>query len=146
MGQGDRPRLINGKGTALVCVILTGYVAALTFRSAFSQSPHHSPWIFSTDFLPVWAFWTVNIAFYVYFLWLCLAFWSALRGKERILVVGWMPGLILSPIQGRVSAPLAAAIQYLKAFSIAVSFLAAGLILLEVVARDQGSSENPIIR
>ncbi len=42
-----------------------------------------------------------------------------------------MPSLVLSPIQGRVSTRLAAAFQYVETISIALSFLAAVLIVRE---------------
>ena len=73
----------------------------------------------------------VNVALYAWLLWLCVVFPRALQGKQRVLVAGWVPGVLLSPIQGMVSASLAAASQHVKAASIMVAFLAAVAILIE---------------
>ncbi len=62
---------------------------------------------------------------------LCIAFPLSLKGKERILVAGWIPGVLLSPVQGLVTMPLTVAIQYLKAVTMMVSLLAAVAILVE---------------
>jgi hypothetical protein len=130
--QQDQPRLIGSRFTAVIAVILTGYVAAVTFRSAFWQHPHHFRWFLSLGrLLPPWAVLTANVALCASFIYLCVAFPRGLRGKERVLVAGWVPGVLLSPVQGLVSESLAAAIQYFKAGSIMVAFLAAVAILVE---------------
>jgi hypothetical protein len=124
--QEKKPQLINNRFAAAIGVILTGYITALTLRAAFRQSPHHFHWILPLDqLLPAWAVLTANVALYAWLLWLCIVFPRALQGKERILVAGWVPGVLLSPIQGMVSVSLAAAIQYVKAASIMVAFGAA---------------------
>jgi hypothetical protein len=71
-------------------------------------------------------------------------FFRALQGKERVLFAGWMPGIFLSPIQGWVSMSFAAAIQYVKAASISVAFVAAVLILLDAPPRDQAPSDGGV--
>jgi hypothetical protein len=81
--------------------------------------------------LPARATLAVNVALYAWLLWLCVVFPRALHGKERVLVAGWVPGILLSPIQGVVSASLATVIQHVKAASIMVAFFAAMAILLE---------------
>ena len=132
MKEQDQPRLIGSRFSAVIAVILTGYVAAVTFRSTFWQHPHHFRWILSLGrLLPPWAALTANVALYASLIFLCVAFPRSLRGKERVLVAGWVPGVLLSPVQGLVSESLAAVIQYLKAGSIMVAFLAAVAILLE---------------
>jgi hypothetical protein len=113
-------------------MVFTGYVAGLALRAAFRQSPHHFHWILPLDhLLPPRGVWAVNVAFFVCLFYLCIAFPLSLRGKERVLVAGWVPGVLLSPIQGIVSASLATAIQYVKAVSMVIAFVAAVLILLE---------------
>lgn len=126
------PRLIGNKFTAAIGVVLTGYVAALTLRAAFWQSPHHFHWLLPVGtFLPARATLAVNVAFYAWVLWLCIVFPRALHGKERVLVIGWVLSFLLSLIQGLVSASLAALIQYVRAASIMVGFFAAVAILIE---------------
>jgi hypothetical protein len=135
--QKHTPRLIRNRLTAVVGLILTGYIAVLTFGAAFSQAPHHSHSLLPLDsVLPAWALWVVNVVFYGYLLWLCVAFSRAVRGMERILIAGWVPGVLLSPIQSVVSISLAAAIQYVKAFGISVAFVAAVFILVEGLAHN----------
>jgi len=48
-----------------------------------------------------------------------------------MLIAGWIPCLLLSPVQGVVPMPIAAAIQYVKAVSIMIAFFAAVAILLD---------------
>lgn len=73
----------------------------------------------------------VNLAFYAWLVWLCVVFPRALHGKERVLAIGWALSLLLSLIQGLVSASLAAFIQYVSAASIMVALFAAIAILIE---------------
>src|SRR5690349_1501029 len=50
------PRLIGGRFTAAIGVVVTGYVAALTLRAAFWQSPHHFHWPLAVGTSwPAWA-------------------------------------------------------------------------------------------
>jgi hypothetical protein len=126
-------------------VVLTGYVAALTLRAAFWQSPHHFHWLLPVDaLLPARATLVVNVALYAWVLWLCVVFPRALHGKERVLVLGWVPGLLLSPIQGLVSVSLAALIQYVKAASIMVAFFAAVAILVEGPVSGNSASDTNV--
>jgi uncharacterized membrane protein len=145
MDELGKPRLITDRFTAAVSVILTGYVTVLTLRSALWQAPHHRHWILQLDYLlPPWAVLVANVALYAWILWLSIAFPRALQGKEWFLAAGWVPGLLLSPIQGMVSASLAAAIQYAKAVSIMVAFVAAIAILVEGPQKDTTASDGAV--
>jgi hypothetical protein len=84
----------------------------------------------------------INAAFYGYVLWLCVVFFVIAKGKERILVAGWGPDLLLNPIKGVVSAPAVGAIRQFQAVSLAIAFLAALSIFLEIAARDKLSPES----
>ena len=96
--QEQKFRLISSRFTAAIAVILTGYIAARTFRAAFWQLPHRFHWIIQLDYLlPPWAVLTANLAFYALLLFMCIAFPRSLRGKERFPVAGWVPGVLLSP-------------------------------------------------
>ncbi len=126
------PRLIGSRFSAAIGVVLTGYVAALTLRSAFRQSPHHFHWLLPVDtFLPARATLVVNVAFYAWLLWLSIVFPWAARGKEHVLVIGWALSLLLSLIQGLVRPSLAALIQDVRATSMTVAFFAVMAILIE---------------
>ena len=123
-------------------MLLTSYIAAITFRAAFWQIPHRFHWIIQLDYLlPPWAVLTANLAYYALLLFACIAFPRSLRGKERFLVAGWVPGVLLGPIQGLVSASLADAIQYVKAGSIMVALFAAVVILIEGPVDDEAEVE-----
>ena|SRR6266851_4209037 len=138
-------RLIRNKSSALAGLLLTGFLAVMTFRAAFSHSPRNSYWLLPLDFLlPRWPLLVVNVAFYTYLLWLCVAFFRTAQGKERVLVAGWVPGILLSPVQSLVSISAAADIQYVKAASIAVALVAAVLILLEGPADDDAQPDNSV--
>jgi hypothetical protein len=93
--------------------------------------------------LPSWLNTPVNVVFYGYLLWLCFWFFRAARGKERIVVAGWCPGLILGPFKHFVSDADISVIQYVEAVSIAVAFVAAVLILIE--SRPAPSSVTPSV-
>lgn len=140
--QKQKPRLIGSRFSAVVGVVLTGYIAALTLRSAFWQSPHRFHWLLPLDtWLPARATLVLNIAIYVGLFWLCFVFPRELQGKERVLVAGWVPGVLLSPFQGIVSVALALAIQYVKAASILVAFFAAVAILVEGPRIDNAAND-----
>lgn len=138
-GRSDRQGLIRDRRDALIALALTGIIATMTFRAAFLPSPHHSHWLVPLVFsLPVWALWAVNVAFYGYLVWLCVVFFRVAIGKERVLVAGWFLLILLSPIQSLVSTSAAAAIQYIKAVSIAVALVAALLLVIERANWRQG--------
>lgn len=141
----QKPRLIGDRFTAAIGVVLTGSVAIQTLRSVFWQSPHHFHWLLPLGtLLSSRATLAVNVALYAWLLWLCVVFPRALHGKERVLVAGWVPGVLLSPIQGMVSASVSAAIQHVKAASIMIAFFAAVAILLEGPVADGAPPEGTV--
>jgi hypothetical protein len=143
--QKQWPRLIGSRFSAAVGVVLTGYVAALTLRAAFRQSPHHFHWLLPVDtFLPARATLAVNLVFYACIVWLCIVFPRALHGKERVLALGWALSLLVSLIQGLVSASLGAFIQYVRAASMMVAFFAAVAILIEGPTRNTAPSDEAV--
>jgi hypothetical protein len=82
--------------------------------------------------MPKWAVVTVNLFLYAYLLWLCVVFFRAAQGKERILVGGWIPGILLGPVRHVLPTSAALAIQYIDCVSIAIAFAGAVLVLREV--------------
>ena len=96
--------------------------------------------------LPAWAVLMGNVVIYGWILWLCIIFPRVLQGNERVLVAGWVPSLALGPIQGLMSVSLATAIQYVKAASMMVAFIAAVVILVQgsgmrIAPSDRGVSQ-----
>ena len=88
----------------------------------------------------------VNVAFYAYLLWLCIVFFRTAQGKERILVAGCFPGILLTPLQSLVSTTTATSIRYIEAASIAVAFVAAVWIMLEGTGREFPPSDSGVLR
>jgi len=139
----DKSGLIRDRLTAIGAVVLTGFVAAASFRAAFNSAPYHWQPFFHLGALPRWAQLSIDVAFYAYLLWLWVIVFSIAKSKERIWVAGWGPGLLLNPLKVVVSSPPGVtAIRQVQALSLAVAFLAAVSIFLEAEARDKASPES----
>src|SRR5713101_4615081 len=86
---------IRTRTAAVVAVVWTGLVAAMTFRRVFFSPPHHyhPHWLVDWSFiLPRWALLPLNLALYAAMIWLCIAIFLEAQGRERTLVAGWYPG------------------------------------------------------
>jgi hypothetical protein len=145
-----KPGLIHTKRDAVIALCLTGFVAALTvwnavsrsFRGVAYRSQHGLPWILDLRFmLPTRAAVAVNVGFYIYLLYLGVAFYRMAQGKERILVAGWFVGIFLGPVQLLASVS-AATIDYLQSAGILVAFVAAVYILVEMFAGDNSRLDD----
>jgi hypothetical protein len=133
--------LIRTRLHAEVIVLATAFVAALSIRRAFSHAPYNTEWGFPlSSMLPEWGGVTVYLAFYAYLLWLCVAFFWEAQGKERVVVGCYFIPILLSPLQHVVSPAAADAIQYFKAGNLLAAFVAAMLVLVQLLARDKVQS------
>jgi hypothetical protein len=135
--ENDRPGFIRTRRAAIVSAALTGFVAAVTFRNVFFFPPHHrrSHWFLDAGFiLPKWALLPLNFAFYAYLIWLCIVFFRAAQGRERTLVVGWCPGILLDPLSALFPS-VAETVQFFDAVGITVAFIASVLIVREFPGR-----------
>lgn len=134
--ENDRRGFIRTRRAAIVGATLTGFVAAMTFRSVFFP-PHHyrSHWFLDAGFiLPKWALLPLNFAFYAYLIWLCIVFFRAAQGRERTLVAGWCPGILLDPL--RILFPsLTETVQFFDVVGITVAFITSVLIVREFPRR-----------
>jgi hypothetical protein len=133
MEEGDhKPGLIRSRRAATIALLLTWAFAILTFRGVFRLPAHGSPWILPFDFVqPRWLFVALNVAFWGYLLWASVILLRMARGKERVLVAGWVCSFPLGLSQHLVPLSVAVAIQYVKAAGMIVAFVAAVLILIE---------------
>ena len=141
MEQGkNKSGLINNRRSAAIALCLTGFIAAQSFRAAFSHAPSNRHWLLPLDFmsLPIWVIAIVNLAFYVYLLWVGVVLYRIARAKERIVIAGWFSVFLLSPVQNLASTRNAAAIQWVKAAGMGVAFLAATYILWKSPAATEG--------
>jgi hypothetical protein len=103
----------------------------MTFRAAFSQSDNKYHWLVDLDFLlPTWAAAAINLAFWLYLVWVGTMFYRHAQGKERLLIAGWST-ILLSPIKYFVSLSASAGIAYFETFGMVVAFLAAVCIVLQ---------------
>jgi hypothetical protein len=127
---------IRTRRAALIALCVTGYIAALSFWSLFSDAPHKTFWFVGPGLLPSWIVVPANVAFYAYLLWVGVALYRITNGKELILIVGYFTDIVLGPIQNLVSASAVNAIQYVKAFGMTAAFLAALCIFIERVSDD----------
>src|SRR5271170_6246833 len=105
MGQEQlKDRLIHTRRGAVIVLCSTGYVAALSFRNLLVQSQHEPPLLIDSHFpLPSWAAAGINLAFYVCLIWGFAELYRNARGKERVLVGGWVTSFFLGLIQYIVS-------------------------------------------
>ena len=135
--------LISNRRNAAIAVCLTGFVAVQSFRGAFSQAPHNPDWLLPLDpiSMPIWILAVVNVAFYLYLVWVVVTFYRSAQREERVVVAGWFGVLLLIPLHLLASARGAAAIQWVKAAGMAVAFIAAGYILLKSPANATGISK-----
>ena len=115
----------------------------MTIHGVFS--PHRSDSLTIFFMLPKGARLVANAAFYGYLFWLCVVFLRRTHGKERVLVAGYCPGVLLAPIQTLVSPFAAIAIQCIKATGIAVAFVAALLILFERLRPLAAPSDSSVL-
>src|SRR5438552_3519484 len=95
MTQSLPTRLLTTRVRAAVALALTALVLAV-------QIPHwrhtKSGWLF-TDGWYGWLPVALDVFFYAYFCW--LAFWliRGTKGPERLFMVGWFAGILLSPVE-----------------------------------------------
>ena len=105
-------------------------LTALVFAVQILHWSHtKSGWLF-TDGWHGWLPMALDIFFYGYFCW--LAFWliRGTKGPERLFMVGWFAGILLSPL-GTLRPQWAVAIKHTGAFGLAVALLAALSLLLK---------------
>ncbi len=143
--------IIPSRRIAVVTIALTGFTAATTFRNVFLPSPrdHHFHWLLQVDsLLPGWAMLPVNVVFYALLVSICIGLFRAARGRERILVVGWLPGILLGHFKNALSASATDVINFFEVVGITVALVESVLILREYLPpRDSdpsGTSSNTV--
>jgi hypothetical protein len=133
MEQNYTTGLIHSRLSALIGLGLTALVAQNSVRALFSKAPIKSDWLpFPSHFspLPAWFLIFINVLFYAFLVWLGTRFYLFAKGKECIVVLGWLNVLLLTPVQHFVSPAGATAIQWVKAVGMTAALLAAAFIFL----------------
>ena len=102
-----------------------------------------SGWLFTSGFvLHGWLLVAMNIFFYGYLCW--VGFWlvRGTAGIERLFIMGWFAGLLLSPLR-MLGPQWAVAIKHVGAVGLAVAFLAGLSLLLNApdVANGNGRTD-----
>jgi hypothetical protein len=78
--------------------------------------------------------------FYAYLLWLCIVFFRAAKGRERVVVAGWCPGLLLGPFKNTFSISATDAIQFFEVVGITIALVESVLIFREY----SGLNDTPL--
>lgn len=113
-----------------MALALTGFVFALAVREIIHASDSKSGWLFSSAVLHGWPSIALSAFFYAYLCW--LAFWliRGTSGTERIFMVGWFVGILLSPLE--VLRPhWSPAITHIAAIGLGIALLAALALILK---------------
>jgi len=117
--------LIGNKTASLAALLLTGLVAAQTFRGAFAANQHHSRWLFPLFFsVPRWTFLTLQFAFIGYLLWVGFVFFRAAAGKERIIVAAWSFAVFSGPVSTFLPRFAVRSVECVAALGMLAAFLA----------------------
>jgi hypothetical protein len=125
--QSHPTRLLTTRVRTGVALGLTAFVFALTI---LHWGHTKSGWLFTAGFaLHGWLLMAVNVFFYGYVCW--LGFWliRGTAGPERLFMVGWFAGFLLSPLH-TLGPQWAVAIKHIGAVGLAVALLAALSLLL----------------
>lgn len=112
---------------------------------AFIPPQHHTQWLLDLHFLrflPNWAAVAINLYFYACFLWVAVECWRMSRGTERVLLGSFCTAAFLDVITNPVPASTVPLIRDAKAAFMAVAFLAALAIFMEIFTSDTPARKN----
>jgi len=112
-----------------VALCLTAFVFALAIRDVLHVGRAKAGWLFTSALLHGWPWIALDVFFYAYLCW--LAFWCVrgTAGTERIFMLGWFVGILISPLR-MLRPDWAVAIKHVAAIGLAVAVLAALALLL----------------
>ena len=125
--------LIISRRIAVIAIALNGFTAVATFRNVFLHFPrvHHFRSLLQVNsLLPAWALLPVNIVFYALLVWLCIGLFRGAHGRERVMLAGWLPAILLGPFTG-ISIPATDAIHFFEVVGITVALVESVLIFRE---------------
>jgi hypothetical protein len=129
-------RIIKNRAGAILAVVLTGWNAVSTIHALFSHSLLFHEWILPFHWHSSKLNLCANGAWYAFQLYACFWLFRLTRGKERILALGWILMILVTPIQQLLPEYGWVAVQFVKAVAMIISLGAAILVLLEMqVAR-----------
>lgn len=130
MSSSKPTRLPTTRTRSAVALGLTGFVFALAVRDILHAGHPKSGWLFSSTVTHGWPWIALSVFFYGYLCW--LAFWCirGTHGTERIFVVGWFVGILLSPLEV-LRAHWSPAITHIAAIGLGIALLAALALLLK---------------
>jgi prepilin signal peptidase PulO-like enzyme (type II secretory pathway) len=140
-------RLITTRLRAAVVLVVTVFLFLLAVRDGLRPGRSPSPWLLPLgDVLHGWPLIAVNVAFYVYLAWMCIAFVRAMTRRERFVALGWLLMLLVSPLK-HLRPDWQQEVSCFDAFALTIALLAALSLLrrpapAEVNRRIDNSREN----
>jgi hypothetical protein len=145
-----QPPLIHTKRGAIAVSVLTGFLFAISIRALFLYVRHGGQprfqWPFTSQLLPSWAVIAVNLALYIYLLWLGVLFYRIARNGERVVVAGWATDFLLGPTKIIFSPAGALAVRYVQTAAMAAAFVATLLLLREPYSASQKGETRALKR
>jgi len=142
MTQSHPTRLLTTRVRTGVALGLTAFDFAITI---LHWGHTKSGWLFTAvplGFVPHTWLLIVNVLLYGYVCWLGFWFIRGTAGLERLFMVGWFAGFLLSPLK-MLRPQWVVAIKHIDAFGLAVALLAAlSLLLKPSELADSGSTTD----
>ncbi len=133
--------LLTTRLSSGVAVGLTAFVFALAVRDAFHPKNARGLLVPLDFVLHGWPLIAANVAFYGYLCWLVFWFVRISHERERVVMVGWAVGILLSPLE--ILWPVAAStVRYVEAFGLLVALLAAVSLLLHPAPVSESSGRT----
>jgi len=118
---------------------VTGFVFALAVRDILRAGHTKSGWLFTSAVSHGWPWLALNVFFYAYLCWLAFWFIRGTAGTERVFMVGWFAGILLSPLE-TLRPHWAVAITHIGAVGLVVALLAALALLLKPPTARNGAT------
>ena len=131
MERSQPTRLFTTRLRAGAAVALTAFVFTLAVRDLL-HSVRARQWLWPLDLvLHGWPLVAANIVFYGYLCWLAFCFIRGTSGEERVVMLGWFAGVLVSPLE-ILRHGWALEIRYVGAVGLGVALLAAASLLLRL--------------
>lgn len=130
MAESKSRWLLTSRTASAITVGLTALLFVWSVRDVPTVHKRQQGWLLPLDFfLHGWALVAANVIFYIWLLWLAFWFIRGTHGRERVVVVGWLPNILLPPLL-LLRPSWTVGITYIGIFGLAVALLAAVSLLL----------------
>lgn len=130
MPESHPTRLLTTRVRTTVALCLTAFVFSLAVRDVLHAGHTRAGWLFTSPLLHGWPWVALSVFFYAYLCWLAFWFIRGTVGTERLFMVGWFAGIILSPL-GMLRPQWVVVITHIATIGLAVALLAALALLMK---------------